>query len=85
MKIKKLFFICFDLLFNFFDGATNIYKIAKNELERPTYLCREKKKENVKVENPKKDKIKNVVLSNLYKPKRVKTLNQLGGGALTKS
>ena len=51
MKIKKLFFICFDLLFNFFDGATNIYKIAKNainELERPKYLCREKKKENVK-------------------------------------
>jgi len=42
------------------NGSTNIYRIAKNAingLERPKYLCREKKDENVKVENPKKDKV----------------------------
>jgi len=35
------------------NGATNIYKIAKNAingLERPKYLCRKKKEENLKVE-----------------------------------
>jgi transposase len=39
------------------NGATNIYRIAKNAingLERPKYLCREKKDENIKVEKPKK-------------------------------
>ena len=45
-------------------SATNIYRIAKNainRLERPTYLCREKKNEN-KVDNPKpkKEKVKKV-------------------------
>jgi len=39
------------------NGATNIYRIAKNainRIERPKYLCREKKEEDVKVEKPKK-------------------------------
>ena len=39
------------------NSATNIYRIAKNAingLERPKYLCREKKDENIKVEKPKK-------------------------------
>lgn len=43
------------------NGATNIYRIAKNAingLERPKYLCREKKEENIKKEKPKKEKIK---------------------------
>ena len=42
------------------NGATNIYRIAKNainELERPKYLCREKKDDD-KVEKLKKDKVK---------------------------
>ena len=46
------------------NGATNIYRIAKNAidgLERPKYLCREKKDENIKVEKPIKEKIKKVV------------------------
>ena len=39
------------------NSSTNIYRIAKNAingLERPRYLCREKKDENIKVEKPKK-------------------------------
>ena len=46
------------------NGATNIYRIAKNAingLERPKYLCREKKNENIKVEKLIKDKIKKVI------------------------
>jgi len=46
------------------NGATNICRIAKNAingLERPKYLCREKKDENVKIEKPKKEKSKKVV------------------------
>jgi hypothetical protein len=46
------------------NGATNIHRIAKNainELERPKYLCRKKKDENIKVEKPKKEKVKKVV------------------------
>ena len=44
--------ICLDV-----NGATNIYRIAKNAIngiERPKYLCREKKDENIKVGKPKK-------------------------------
>ena len=55
------------------NGATNIYRIAKNAingLERPKYLCREKKDENIKVEKPKKEKIK--------KSFKRKPINQLG-------
>ena len=43
------------------NSATNIYRIAKNainKLERPKYLCREKEE---KVEKPKKEKVKKVV------------------------
>jgi len=43
--------------------ATNIYRIAKsaiNGIERPKYLCREKK-EDVKVEKSKKEKVKKVI------------------------
>ncbi len=39
------------------NSATNIYRIAKNAIngiERPKYLCREKKDENVKIEKVKK-------------------------------
>ena len=39
------------------NGATNIYRIAKNAInmiERPKYLCRVKKEENIKKEKPKK-------------------------------
>jgi transposase len=39
------------------NSATNIYRIAKNAingLERPKYLCRNNKDENIKVEKPKK-------------------------------
>ena len=46
------------------NSATNIYRIAKNAingLERPKYLCREKKDENIKVEKPINEKIKKVV------------------------
>jgi hypothetical protein len=46
------------------NSATNIYRIAKNAingLERPKYLCREKKDEDVKVEKPKKAKVKKVI------------------------
>ena len=42
------------------NSATNIYRIAKNAingLERPKYLCREKK-EDAKIEKHKKEKVK---------------------------
>jgi hypothetical protein len=45
------------------NGATNICRIAKNAIngiERPKYLCREKK-EDVRVEKPKKEKVKKVI------------------------
>ena len=54
------------------NGATNIYRIAKNAIngtERPKYLCREKKEDNVKVEKPKKEKVKKIV--------QKKSINQL--------
>ena len=59
------------------NGATNIYRIAKNAingLERPKYLCREKKDKNIKVENPKKDKIKKVIQKKSNKSVRVDAL-----------
>ena len=52
---------------------SQIYRIAKNAingLERPKYLCKEKKNENIKVENPKR-KNKKVV------QKKLKPINQL--------
>jgi hypothetical protein len=58
------------------NSATNIYRIAKNAingLERPKYLCREKKEENVKVEKPKKEK---VVQKKLKKSVKVVTLTK---------
>jgi hypothetical protein len=61
------------------NGATNIYKIAKNAingLERPKYLCREKKNENIKVEKPKKEKIKKVVQNKANKSVRVDALTK---------
>ncbi len=64
------------------NSGTNIYRIAKNAingLERPKYLCREKKEDNVKVEKPKKEKIKKVVQKNVKDNKSVKVV------ALTKS
>ena len=54
---------CFNVWNRDVNGATNIYRIAKNAingLERPKYLCREKKEENIKVVKPKKDKVKKV-------------------------
>jgi len=66
------------------NSATNIYIIAKNAingLERPKYLCREKKDENIKVDNlkPKKEKVKKVVQKKIKANKSVKVV------ALTKS
>jgi len=51
---------CFNVWNRDVNGATNIYRIAKNAingLERPKYLCREKKDDD-KVEKPKKEKVK---------------------------
>jgi hypothetical protein len=52
------------------------FKIAKNAingLERPKYLCREKKDENIKVDNlkPKKEKVKKVF------KRRLRPINKL--------
>ena len=61
------------------NGATNIYRIAKNAingLERPKYLCREKKDKNIKVEKPKKEKIKKVIQKKSNKSVRVDTLTK---------
>ena len=60
-------------------SATNIYKIAKNTingLERPKYLCREKKEENVKVEKPIKEKVKKVVQKKVNKSVGVDVLTK---------
>jgi len=62
------------------NGANNIYRIVKNainRLERPKYLCREKKNENIKVEKPKKEKIKKVVQKKANKSIRVVALTKL--------
>jgi transposase len=62
------------------NGATNIYRIAKNAIngiERPKYLCREKKEENIKVEKSIKEKVKKVVQKKVNK--------SVGVVALTKS
>ena len=59
------------------NGATNICRIAKNVIngiERPKYLCREKKEENVKVEKPKKEKVKKVVQKKANKSVKVVAL-----------
>ena len=56
------------------NGATNIYRIAKNAvngLERPKYLCREKK-----VEKPKKEKVKKVVQKKAKKSVKVVALTK---------
>lgn len=64
------------------NGATNIYRIAKNAvngLERPEYLLRsgrEKKEENVKVEKPKKEKVKKVVQKKAKKSVKVVALTK---------
>jgi len=73
---------CFNVWNRDVNGATNIYRIAKNainEIKRPKYLCREKKDENIKVDKPKKEKIKTVV------QKKVKTNKSVKVVALTKS
>ena len=60
------------------NGATNIYRIAKsaiNGIERPKYLCREKKEENIKVE-PKKEKVKKVVQKKVNKSVKVDALTK---------
>ena len=59
------------------NSATNIYRIAKNainEIERPKYLCREKKDENIKVEKPKK--VKKVVQKKANKSVKVVALTK---------
>jgi len=61
------------------NGATNIYRIANNAIngiERPKYLCREKKEENIKVEKPKKEKIKKVVQKKVNKSVKVVALTK---------
>ena len=61
---------------------TKLQKNAINGLERPKYLCREKKEENVnvKVEKLKKEKVKKV-----KKVVQKKANKSVGGVALTKS
>ena len=64
------------------NSATNIYRIAKNAingLERPKYLCREKKDENIKVDNPKPKK------GNVKKDVQKKAKKSVKVDALTKS
>jgi transposase len=59
------------------NSATNIYRIAKNAIngiERPKYLCREKKDEDVKVEKPKK--VKKVVQKKAKKSVKVVALTK---------
>jgi len=61
------------------NGATNIYRIAKNAIngiERPKYLCRVKKDETNKIENPKKNKIKKVVQNKNNKSVKVDALTK---------
>ena len=58
------------------NSATNIYRIAKNAingLERPKYLCRD---ENIKVEKPKKEKVKKVVQKKAKKSVKVVALTK---------
>jgi hypothetical protein len=60
------------------NGATNICRIAKNAingLERPKYLCREKKDDN-KIEKPKKEKVKKVVQKKAKKSVKVVALTK---------
>ena len=60
------------------NSATNIYRIAKNAingLERPKYLCREKKDDD-KVQKPKKEKIKKVVQKKANKSVKVVALTK---------
>jgi transposase len=63
------------------NSATNIYRIAFfaiNGLERPKYLCREKKEENenVKVEKLKKEKVNKVVQKKVTKSVKVVALTK---------
>jgi hypothetical protein len=61
------------------NGATNICRIAKNAIngiERPKYLCREKKEDNVKVEKPKKKKVRKVVQKKVTKSVKVDALTK---------
>ncbi len=61
------------------NGATNICRIAKNAingLERPKYLCREKKDENIKVEKLKKEKVNKVVQKKAKKSVKVVALTK---------
>ena len=61
------------------NSATNIYRIAKNAingLKRPKYLCREKKDDNIKIEKPKKEKVKKVVQKKAKKSVKVVALTK---------
>ena len=61
------------------NSATNIYRIAKNAidgLERPKYLSREKKDDNIKSEKPKKEKTKRVVKKKVKKSVEVVALTK---------
>lgn len=64
------------------NSATNIYRIAKNAingLERPKYLCREKKEEKINKEIPKKEKkekLKKVVQKKTNKSVKVVALTK---------
>jgi hypothetical protein len=60
------------------NSATNIYRIAKNAingLERPKYLCREKKDDDI-VEKTKKEKVKKVVQKKANKSVKVVALTK---------
>ena len=69
---------CFNVWNRDVNGATNIYRIAKNAingLERPKYLCREKKDDD-KVEKPKKEKVNKVVQKKAKKSVKVVALTK---------
>jgi hypothetical protein len=70
---------CFNVWNRDVNSATNIYRIAKNAingLERPKYLCREKKEEDAKAEKPKKEKVKKVVQKKVNKSVKVVALTK---------
>ena len=51
-------------------------EIVWAQLERPKYLCRDKKEENMKVEKPKKEKSKKVVQKKVNKSVNVDALTK---------
>ena len=78
-KIDILTFNFSELTFYIAKPNCKVLTFAKNTingLERPKYLCREKKDKNIKVEKPKKEKIKKVIQKKSNKSVRVDALTK---------